>query len=92
MVLAAADMLVCPIEDEDSSLALIRFENGALGQVEINWTFQLDHFLRAGFEMFTAAGQGGYAAEPSAFSRIRPRMSWRDNRSLTGGPPELFFP
>ncbi len=26
-------------------------------------TIRLDHFLRTGFEMFTAAGQGGYVAE-----------------------------
>ncbi len=79
-VLATADTLVHPIEAEDSSLALIRFEGGALGQVEVNWTFRggmdlrdeaagtegtirLDHFLRTGFEMFTAVGQGGYVAE-----------------------------
>jgi predicted dehydrogenase len=39
-VLATADTLVHPIEAEDSSLALVRFENGALGQVEVNWTFR----------------------------------------------------
>jgi hypothetical protein len=26
-------------------------------------TIRLDHFLRTGFEMFTAAGEGGYVAE-----------------------------
>ncbi len=79
-VLATADTMVHPIDAEDSSLALIRFEGGALGQVEVNWTFRggmdlrdevagtegtirLDHFLRTGFEMFTAVGQGGYVAE-----------------------------
>ncbi len=39
-VLATADTTVHPIKAEDSSLALIRFEGGALGQVEVNWTFR----------------------------------------------------
>ena len=79
-VVCAADTLVHPIPAEDSGIALIRFENGALGQFEVSWTFRggmdlrdeiagtegtiwLDHFLRTGFEMFTAVGQGGYVAE-----------------------------
>ncbi len=65
---------------EDSGIGLIRFDNGAIGQFEVSWTFRggmdlrdevsgtegtirLDHFLRTGFEMFTAAGEGGYVAE-----------------------------
>lgn len=85
-VLATADTMVHPIDAEDSSLALIRFEGGALGQVEVNWTFRggmdlrdevagtegtirLDHFLRTGFEMFTAVGQGGYVAEKAEGDR-----------------------
>ncbi len=85
-VVATADTLVHPIDAEDSSLALIRFENGALGQVEVSWTFRggmdlrdevagtegtvwLDHFLRTGFEMFTAVGQGGYVAEKAEGDR-----------------------
>ena len=85
-VLATADTLVHPIKAEDSSLALIRFEGGALGQVEVNWTFRggmdlrdevagtegtirLDHFLRTGFELFTAVGQGGYVAEKAEGDR-----------------------
>jgi len=85
-VLATADTLVHPIKAEDSSLALIRFEGGALGQVEVNWTFRggmdlrdevagtegsirLDHFLRTGFEMFTAVGQRGYVAEKAEGDR-----------------------
>jgi predicted dehydrogenase len=79
-VVATADTLVHPISAEDSGVGLIRFENGALGQFEVSWTFRggmdlrdevagtegtiwLDHFLRTGFEMFTAVGQGGYVAE-----------------------------
>jgi len=79
-VVCAADTLVHPISAEDSGIGLIRFENGALGQFEVSWTFRggmdlrdevagtegtiwLDHFLRTGFEMFTAAGRGGYVAE-----------------------------
>jgi len=75
-----ADTLVHPIETEDHGIALIRFESGAVGQVEVSWAFRggmdlrdevsgtegtiwLDHFLRTGFEMFTAVGRGGYVAE-----------------------------
>jgi len=79
-VLATADTLVHPIAAEDSGIGLIRFENRAIGQFEVSWTFRggmdlrdevagtegtiwLDHFLRTGFEMFTAVGPGGYVAE-----------------------------
>ena len=79
-VVCTADTMVHPIDAEDSAVGLIRFENGALGQFEVSWTFRggmdlrdevagtegtiwLDHFLRTGFQMFTAAGQGGYVAE-----------------------------
>ncbi len=79
-VVCTADTLVHPIPAEDSGVGLIRFENQALGQFEVSWTFRggmdlrdevagtegtvwLDHFLRTGFEMFTAVGQGGYVAE-----------------------------
>ncbi len=81
-VLCHADTLVHPIADEDNAVALIRFENGALGQFEVSWTFRggmdlrdevagtdgtiwLNHFLRTGFEMFTAGTAGGYVAEKS---------------------------
>jgi predicted dehydrogenase len=79
-VLCTADTLVHPIAAEDSGIGLIRFENRAIGQFEVSWTFRggmdlrdevagtegtirLDHFLRTGFEMFTAVGRGGYVAE-----------------------------
>ncbi len=78
-VMCWADTLVHPIAAEDNAIALIRFENGAVGQFEVSWTFRggmdlrdevagtngtiwLNHFLRTGFEMFTAGG-GGYVAE-----------------------------
>ena len=32
-------------------------------------TIRLDHFLRTGFEMFTAVGQGGYVAEKAEGDR-----------------------
>ena len=79
-VMCWADTLVHPIKAEDHGIALIRFENGSIGQFEVSWAFRggmdlrdevsgtegtiwLDHFLRTGFEMFTAVGQGGYVAE-----------------------------
>jgi predicted dehydrogenase len=75
-----ADTQVHPIEAEDSAVGLVRYENGAIGQFEVSWTFRggmdlrdevsgtegtvwLNHWLRTGYEMFTAAGQGGYVAE-----------------------------
>ena len=79
-VMCAADTLVHPIPAEDSGIGLIRFENRAIGQFEVSWTFRggmdlrdevagtegtiwLNHFLRTGYEMFTAAGRGDYVAE-----------------------------
>lgn len=79
-VICTAETMVHPIQAEDTGIGLIRFENGAIGQFEVSWTFRggmdlrdevagtegtiwLDHFLRTGFEMFTAVGQGGYVAE-----------------------------
>jgi predicted dehydrogenase len=79
-VMCLADTLVHPIVAEDSAIGLVRFENKAVGQFEVSWTFRggmdlrdevagtegtiwLNHFLRTGFEMFSAAGSGGYVAE-----------------------------
>jgi predicted dehydrogenase len=77
-----ADTQVHPIEAEDHAVGLVRYENGALGQFEVSWTFRggmdlrdevtgtegtlwLNHWLRTGFELFTAQGAGGYVAEKS---------------------------
>jgi predicted dehydrogenase len=85
-VMCTADTLVHPIDAEDSAIGLIRFENQAIGQFEVSWTFRggmdlrdevagtegtiwLDHFLRTGFQMFTAAGEGGYVAEKAEGDR-----------------------
>ncbi len=74
------DTQVHPIEAEDTAVGLVRYENGAIGQFEVSWTFRggmdlrdeisgtegtiwLNHWLRTGFDMFTAVGQGGYVAE-----------------------------
>jgi predicted dehydrogenase len=79
-VMCLADTMVHPIAAEDSAIALIRFENQAVGQFEVSWAFRggmdlrdevagtegtiwLNHFLRTGYEMFTAAGGKGYIAE-----------------------------
>jgi predicted dehydrogenase len=79
-VMCWADTLVHPIEAEDHAIALIRFESGAMGQIEVSWAFRggmdlrdevagtegtilLNHWLRTGFEMFSAGGSGGYVAE-----------------------------
>ncbi|GIV67002.1 MAG: Gfo/Idh/MocA family oxidoreductase [Chloroflexota bacterium] len=75
-----ADTQVHPIDAEDHAVGLVRYDNGAIGQFEVSWTFRggmdlrdeiagtegtvwLNHWLRTGFEMFTAVGQGGYVAE-----------------------------
>ena len=39
-VMAWADTLVHPIKAEDNAVVLIKFESGALGQVEVSWTFR----------------------------------------------------
>jgi predicted dehydrogenase len=39
-VMCHADTLVHPITDEDNAIAWIRFENGAMGQFEVSWTFR----------------------------------------------------
>jgi len=85
-VMCLADTLVHPIAAEDSAIGLVRFENRAVGQFEVSWTFRggmdlrdevagtegtiwLNHFLRTGYEMFTAAGSGGYVAEKAETER-----------------------
>jgi predicted dehydrogenase len=79
-VMCWADTLVHPIDADDNSIALIKFESGAIGQIEVSWTFRggmdlrdevagtegtlwLNHFLRTGFEAFTAAEATRYVAE-----------------------------
>ncbi len=39
-VMCHSDTLVHPIADEDNAVALIKFENGAIGQFEVSWTFR----------------------------------------------------
>lgn len=79
-VVCWADTHVHPIDAEDHAVGMIRFQNGAVGQFEVSWTFRggmdlrdeisgsegtiwLNHWLRTGFELYTANGQSGYVAE-----------------------------
>ena len=39
-VMCWADTLVHPVEAEDHGIALIKFENGAMGQFEVGWAFR----------------------------------------------------
>jgi predicted dehydrogenase len=39
-VMCWADTLVKPIEAEDNALGWVRYENGAVGQFEVSWTFR----------------------------------------------------
>jgi predicted dehydrogenase len=39
-VMCWADTLVKPIEAEDNALGWVRYENGAIGQFEVSWTFR----------------------------------------------------
>ena len=80
-VMCWADTLVHPVEAEDHAVALIRFESGAVGQVEVSWAFHGGMDLRdevAGTQgtiwlnhwMRTgfemfSKGGGGYVAEKS---------------------------
>jgi predicted dehydrogenase len=74
-VMCWADTLVKPIKAEDNAIALVKYETGAISQVEVSWTFRggmelkdevagtegtirIDHWLRTGFEMFSAGGTG----------------------------------
>ena len=84
-VMCWADTQVKPIEAEDHAIGLVKYENGAIGQFEVSWSFRggmdlrdevmgtegtiwLNHFLRTGFEMFTAPGSSGYVAEKAESS------------------------
>ena len=74
-----ADTLVHPIKAEDNAIALVRFENGAVGQFEVSWSFRGGMDLRdevAGTEgtiwlnhflrtgfEMFSSGVGGYVAE-----------------------------
>jgi predicted dehydrogenase len=76
---------VHPIDSEDHAVGLVRYDNGALGQFEVSWTFRggmdlrdevsgtegtiwLNHWLRTGIEVFTAAGSSKYVSEKSESS------------------------
>jgi predicted dehydrogenase len=39
-VISTADTLVKPIEAEDNALGWVRYENGAIGQFEVSWSFR----------------------------------------------------
>ncbi len=84
-VMCWADTQVHPIETEDHAIGLVKYQNGAIGQFEVSWTFRggmdlrdeisgtdgtiwLNHWLRTGFEMFSAEGQSDYVAEKSESS------------------------
>lgn len=78
-VLCTADTMVHPIDAEDFAIALIKFENRAIGQFEVSWTFRGGMDLRdeiSGTEGtiwlnhflrtgfdMYTSGQGGYVAE-----------------------------
>ena len=73
------DIFIKPIDAEDHAIGLVKYENGAIGQFEVSWTFRggLDlrdevmgtegtiwiNFLRTGFEMFTTGKGSDYVAE-----------------------------
>lgn len=71
---------VHPIDSEDHAVGMVRYENGAMGQFEVSWSFRggmdlrdevagtegtiwLNHWLRTGFEMYSASGGQNYVAE-----------------------------
>ena len=81
-VICWADTLVKPINAEDNAVALIKYETGAISQIEVSWTFRggmelrdevagtdgsirIDHWLRTGLEIFTAAETAAYVSEKS---------------------------
>jgi predicted dehydrogenase len=79
-VMCWADTHVHPIDAEDHAVGMIRYQNGAIGQFEVSWTFRggmdlrdevagsegtiwLNHWMRTGFELYSAHGGSGYVAE-----------------------------
>ena len=85
-VVCWADTQVHPIDTEDHAIGMVRYENGAVGQFEVSWTFRggmdlrdevagtegtiwLNHWLRTGFEMFSANGDSNYVAEKAESSK-----------------------
>jgi predicted dehydrogenase len=79
-VVCWGDTLVHPIDAEDNAVGLVRYENGAVGQFEVSWSFRggmdlrdevagtdgtiwLNHWLRTGFDMYTATGEADYVSE-----------------------------
>jgi predicted dehydrogenase len=85
-VMCWGDTQVHQIESEDHAIGLVRYENGAIGQFEVSWSFRggmdlrdevvgtdgtlwLNHWLRTGFEVFTALGTQESVAEKSETSR-----------------------
>lgn len=84
-VVCWGDTQVHPIETEDHAVGLVKYENGAIGQFEVSWSFRggmdlrdevvgtegtlwLNHWLRTGFEMFTANAATDYVSEKSESS------------------------
>jgi predicted dehydrogenase len=84
-VMCWADTQVHPIEVEDHAVGMVKYENGAIGQFEVSWSFRggmdlrdevsgtegtiwLNHWMRTGADMFSAAEQSGYVAEKSETS------------------------
>jgi predicted dehydrogenase len=83
-VMAWTDTLVHPIAAEDNAIFLIRYESGAIGQVEVSWTFRGGMDLRdevSGTEgtiridhflrtglEMFTSGGGGYVAEKAETS------------------------
>lgn len=84
-VVCWGDTQVHPIETEDHAIGMVKYENGAIGQFEVSWSFRggmdlrdevtgtegtiwLNHWLRTGMEMFTAAGTSDYVAEKAESS------------------------
>ncbi|GAC1590004.1 MAG: Gfo/Idh/MocA family oxidoreductase [Ginsengibacter sp.] len=83
-VMCWADTQVHPIEAEDHAIALVKYENGAIGQFEVSWTFRGGLDLRdevMGTEgtvwvnnflrtgfEMFTTGKGGYSAEKAESS------------------------
>ena len=66
-VVCWADTQVHPIEAEDSAVGLVRYENGAIGQFEVSWTFRGGMDLRD-----EVSGTRGHdLAQPLAAHRLR---------------------
>lgn len=74
-----ADTQVKPIDAEDHAIGLVKYENGAIGQFEVSWTFRGGMDLRD--EVMGSEGTSGSTRSSEQVSRD---VYQRSGRRLCG--------